>query len=847
MSCPASHELELFRMGELGGDDPRVVEAHVADCRSCGDALAALTAADQALFDDLQRAARRRRGDAVQAPSLNESLPPELVGYTHTRVIHRGPRGGVHLATDPDGRNVAIKILLGGSWTSARDHQRFAREIALAQCLDDPRIVPIEGSGTSSEGAAYFVMPYVDGRELDAHAREVAPDLAERVRLGVEICAAVAHAHARGVVHRDLKPANILVDRGGQPRILDFGLAKLEAETGDGMASGSVTWSGQFVGTPAYAAPEQLTGGAHRVTARSDVYALGVVLYQLLADAMPYDVNGTLADLAHRVARDEPRELGKHVPAALRVVVLRALEKEPARRYADAGALGAALGGWSDPGRAGSGAPWRYLAGRYLRRHRRALLAQAAVSAVILAIAVGWLAMHFRVEGHRRAAGEIQEVLGELIRAAGPERMGGDVALVDVVDQVARRLQGRLEHAPEAHAAVQSAIGDTYFRLLRFDAAAEHLRLAQRRDQAVRSAPTAVQARTRQQLALALSQLGDPAAIEHARAAVDLWREVAGADSPQYAAGRRALGFTLLHAVTPQLEAARPHLEFALAAFEDAGRSEREAARSAQRLAEWHWAAADGAAAAPFFAAATETFERAAHRRSAWAVDCFRQHARFLQTLGEFRRAEVLLQRSIELTAEVLGEHLVPEVLWQSAWLNLRKGDDAEAERWALRALQRELLSWARRRPDEAAHLEALAAAMVTGLHTDAGRAAALAGFAELRRYRGLGDYEVSRRLSTLARLADRRGQPGFAEAAWRAALEFECRAFGRDCPVRLDALERLGELLCAQGRGPEAVAPLQDALAQRRRLGTLDEPGGVAVQALYGRCCDAAGGERTK
>lgn len=296
-----------------------------------------------------------------------------IPGYDLVRPISHGAQAVVYLAFQRStGRKVAVKVLKWGPMSGPAERARFDREARILAVLNHPGVVPILDRGATPEGWSYLVMDYVPGRSLDEHLvmcrRQPAgkpTGEAALLRLFLKIADAVNAAHLRGVVHRDLKPSNIRVDEHGEPRVLDFGIARspldgLGSSAGsDGGSSGPLTMTGQFVGSLPWASPEQAEGRTEAVDQRSDVYALGIILYQMLTGRFPYEVSGSFRDVMNNIltaAPVPPSQVSGVSPApaagagrsakarpgsppagALDAIVLRALAKPPDDRYSLAG------------------------------------------------------------------------------------------------------------------------------------------------------------------------------------------------------------------------------------------------------------------------------------------------------------------------------------------------------------------------------------------------------------------------------------------------------------------------------------------------------------------------------
>lgn len=343
-------------------------------------------------------------GEAGAANPAGADGPLRLFGdYELLGEVGRGGMGVVYRARQRSlGRLVAVKLLLLGRFAGADAEARFQREAEAAARLRHPHVVPVFEVGRH-EDQPFFSMEFVTGRDLDSLVREHPLAPVEAARLVERIARAVQHAHEHGIVHRDLKPSNILVDELGEPRVTDFGLAKL-AEGGP-----ELTTTGQVLGTPGFLAPEQAgSGDGQQITPLADVYSLGAILYHALTGRAPF-AGASVAETLRQIADHEPpspRVLNPAIPRDLETITLRCLAKEAARRYPDAAELAEELGRFQrgEPIRARPLAPaertWRWA-----RRHPAAAL--ALVLGFILAVGgplMAWRINLLRLQAESLAA-----------------------------------------------------------------------------------------------------------------------------------------------------------------------------------------------------------------------------------------------------------------------------------------------------------------------------------------------------------------------------------------------------------------------------------------------------------
>jgi serine/threonine protein kinase len=271
-----------------------------------------------------------------------------LPGYRIIREIHRGGQGIVFEAIqESTQRTVAVKILLQGDLAGERARWRFEQEVRLVAQLRHANIVTVHDSGIH-QGRYFYAMDYVRGQPLDSHVRSAERSIPQIVRLFVEVCDAVSYAHQHGVIHRDLKPSNILVGQDGRPQVLDFGLAKIVG-AGEQAGDASVTVAGQIMGTVRYMSPEQTKGEPDSIDVRTDVYSLGVILYELLTGVPPYPTNLEFVTALQNIRVMDPvrpSRVRRELNSELDAIVLRSMAKEPERRYQSANQFMADLVAW---------------------------------------------------------------------------------------------------------------------------------------------------------------------------------------------------------------------------------------------------------------------------------------------------------------------------------------------------------------------------------------------------------------------------------------------------------------------------------------------------------------------
>ena len=452
--------------------------------------------ADAALRAQVERllAADAAADDFLERPLSASTLPDDVERGAHVqagarfgawrtlRRIGAGGMGEVWLAARADGafeQQVAIKRLLYPTTELVR---RFQHERRVLAGLQHPHIARLFDAGLGEDGAPYFVMEYVEGELLTSYCALHGLDPAARIELFLQVCDAVQHAHRSLVVHRDLKPSNVLVTVDGVAKLLDFGIAKVIDATADGDATATLV---QRM-TPDYAAPEQIRG--ETVTTATDVYALGVLLHELLAGERPYRLSGWHADLARALAEAKPQPVSaaaarstgaerawtRRLRGDLDRIVAKAMAPEPERRYASADALADDLRRHLD-GRpiSARGDDAAYRVRRFVGRHRGSVAAAVAISiALVAATAISLRQAHFaneqatRAEEKSHTADAVKGYLLSVFASANPYNTDGKVVTArDLLEGGLAQVDKKLAGQPQVQAEIYAAFVETFMQL----------------------------------------------------------------------------------------------------------------------------------------------------------------------------------------------------------------------------------------------------------------------------------------------------------------------------------------------------------------------------------------------
>jgi serine/threonine protein kinase/tetratricopeptide (TPR) repeat protein len=459
------------------------------------DQVESLLGASDRSLGHLHRAVHEEASQ-VHAPAVVPAPGDRIGPYRVGEVIGEGGMGVVLRATRDDDEyheEVALKLVRGG-WLGAETLRRFREERQILANLRHPNIASLLDGGTTEAGAPFLVMEYVQGDPITDYCQNHRLSVEDRLRLFATVCRTVDHAHHNLVVHRDVKPSNILVTPEGQPRLLDFGIAKLLNPV---ESDGHETGTGTFLLTPSAASPEQVQGGS--VTPATDVYALGLLLYQILTGLQPQQgETDTPQELIHLVCDHDPdrpsvavrkrstsatdgtvsafsghdENLSRRLRGDLDAIVMRAIRKDPLLRYASAGELADDIERHLDHQPvAARRHSRRYVASRFIRRHR---LGVTAATVALSTLLVGFVGTGLALVEARRAQAEaestaarlaaLNEFMSDMLTAPTAEGGGPDILVVDVLNQGAAGLED-LQSAPDVRAEIAATLGAVHHRL----------------------------------------------------------------------------------------------------------------------------------------------------------------------------------------------------------------------------------------------------------------------------------------------------------------------------------------------------------------------------------------------
>ena len=828
-------------------DDPEVrrqVEAMLADHDRAGDAMS------PGLRSVLQPAA----GDPAK--------PGDRIGpYTLTRRIGEGGMGVVFEAEqeEPVRRKVALKLIKWGMDTR-QVVARFEAERQALAMMTHPGIARVLDAGATEEGRPYFVMELVDGKPIHEYCDAGRLDTAARLALFRDVCAAVQHAHQKGVIHRDLKPANVLIaeeDGRPQPKVIDFGIAKAIEKP---LTERSVfTELGQLIGTPEYMSPEQASGADDAVDTRTDVYALGIVLYQLLTGALPLDPErlrqGGFEEILRRIRetepplpsarRREPSSLMRELRGDLDWIVMKALEKEPARRYDSVSELAADIERHlkSEPVSAGPPSA-SYRARKFLRRHR---VGVAAASLVLIAIVAGGALatvgfLRAAKESRARAleaetARQVSEFLVELFEVSAPgDRKPSSMTAIEILEQGAARIDEDLADQPLVRARMLTVLGEVHRQLGQLDEARPLLEqsLEIREERLPADHPDV--ATTLFELAVLLREMDAyDEARPHFERAAEIRRAAFGPDDPSVAQVLGNLG--RLEQDTGEYDAARERYGESVAILERHAESEpKKLAATLHRMAVLERELGN-------YDESRALFDRVLEIERAHYGNIHHQIGQTLGSLGalcsesgDYDCARETLAEALAIFEEVLEpDHLdIAKLLGILGDVATYTGDYEQARAYQERALTIKERVLDPEHTDVAISLINLGNLLVSMEEYDDARGRFEASKAIFEKQLGAEHVYVSYPVSGLGDVAAEAGDHSTARRHYELALALRESSFGADHPVTSLSRVNLGTTWLELGDGKRAAEMCGAAVTALREAVEPDHP--YLAAALHGQ-----------
>ena len=721
----------------------------------------------------------------------------ERIGpYRIRRLIGEGGMGLVYEAEqeEPIRRRVALKVIRVGMDTR-EVVARFASERQALALMSHPHIAQVFDGGATNEGRPFFVMELVEGVPITEYADRNGLSVSARVELFIDVCRAIQHAHQKGIVHRDLKPANVLVaEVDGQPvpKVIDFGVAKaIEQRLTE---RSQYTQQGRILGTPEYMSPEQAEMSPD-IDTRTDIYGLGVLLYELLTGHLPFDFrNSSYSDIQRRIRSEDPPRPSTRVSAAgpdtesiarrrstetavlrrelkgdLDWIVMKALEKERSQRYAAASELAADLERSlrNEPVLASPHSP-AYRLRKFARRHKFGVAAAAVIAALLLGFAITTRAQSQRIaaalqraDRERGKAERVSTFLVELFRVSDPgEGRGGNLPAREILDRGSARIAAELRAEPEVQAALMETMGRVYRNLGLY-----------------------------------------PKAASLHESALALRRTTRGDSGPEVARAMYELGHSLQ--LSGDLDRSETLIRDALARQRALlGQDHLDTADTLNQLGAIRQARSDFPDAEAQYAAALAVRRKLLDPADSLIAQSVRGLGTALQAQGDFDGAERLFRDALAADRRVLGPDHLQTIAsqWSLASVLNRKGDKAAAER-----TYREVLA-ARRRvlgakhPTVADSLNALAALLYERGENAGAEGSSREALAIQREVLGPAHPRLTATINNLALAVQERGDFASAEALYREALDINRKIFGEEHTLVAGNWNNLGLMFYEKG-----------------------------------------------
>jgi eukaryotic-like serine/threonine-protein kinase len=801
-------------------------------------------------------------GTPVEAPRTPRlfGLESDTIGpYRILRPLGQGGMGMVFLAAHEEhgiSRTLALK-LLRRDFEVPRLLERFSAERRILGRLEHPGIARLISAGATASGQPYFAMEFVEGTDLVHYCRERQADTATRLQLFLHVCDAVEYAHQQLVVHRDLKPGNILVTADGRPKLLDFGIAKLLDHDDD---TGTRTRTGPWF-TPEYASPEQVRG--EPVSTQSDVYALGVILYELLTGSRPFDLRGLSPAALEQVvttnvpdrpsARAGDARLSRALQGDLDTIVLKALAKEPSRRYAGVRDLADDVRRHlaHEPVRARPYS-WPYRASRFVQRHRLGVSTAAIVTISLVGTlaAVSWQAAVAARERDRaeRALVESQDVsrfLAELFQAADPARMAGDTVAARAILRRGVATVEQLANQPLVQARMLDALGMVFVNLGEYERAREFLARAlalRQRHLGAQDQDVGESLRHMGRVFRALSRYAEAESVY--LAALDMFRSTRGERSLEVAGTLEDLGFLEPYLGRPRESTAYYRQALALQR-EIHGDRHTDVANVTLLLGLSLWRQGANRDALGLVQEAVMRYQRdAAPDDPRTGTAMFHLADLTVAITGDTVEAERLYREGLRIRRRTRGRLDTGSSHGRGSLASLlsARGEHAQAESLYHEVLDVALAVVGPEAPDIAAAMEALADELGRQHRYDEALPLQRRALAMWRRMVGPEHAAVASNMSGLADLLLEHGDYAEARTTLQETIAMRIRLNGARHPLVGSGYSALGEVLFREKRYQEAEVALQQALTILRSQLRDEQADVVITFRRLAAVCDAQG-----
>jgi non-specific serine/threonine protein kinase/serine/threonine-protein kinase len=834
---------------------------------------------------------------------INQALPTRNVEQAPTRrrigpyrlleKIGEGGMGEVWVAeqTEPVRRRVALKLIKRGM-DSDQVVARFEAERQALAMMDHPAIAKVFDAGQTDDGRPYFVMEYVDGLPVTEHCDKHKLTTRERLDLFVRVCEGVQHAHQKAIIHRDIKPTNVLVtlqDDKPVPKIIDFGVAKAVEQR---LTERTLyTELGVLVGTPAYMSPEQADLTGKNIDTRTDVYALGVLLYELLTGVLPFDPRDLreagfeeiirkireddpprpsarvsavdkLSTLSARNRGAEPGTLTRQIRGDLDWITMKALEKDRARRYGSVSDLATEIGRYlrDEPVLAGppSGI---YRARKFIKRHRVAVTVVTLVAVMLVAFSIVTTIQARRIAREAATAEQVSEFLVELFEVSDPsESRGNTITAREILDQGAEKIETELTDQPAVQARLMRTMAEVYFSVGLFEPAGPFLERATERFSTIFGQRHPETLRTRSMLGSFYRIRGRLEEAEEVLATVlAAQRERLGRHHPDSLETMRRLAW-LRHDQSRYEVLEEMHVEILEARRRILGEGHEDTITSMRDLADAYGHANKDDEKEKLLWDAVEVQRRTLGDDHPETLIAQSQFAWTFAKSGDYEEAQTRMEGLLEPYRRVFGENhpTTADLLYNLANVYERAGQTGKAVRTVQEAI--ELWGEARgaRHPDTLQAIQHLGAIYVNlGRFDDAGPLLEEA-LAVQREVVGADHEDTRRTMRWLAILDEREGRYSQAASRWREVLDANRSVYGTGDHRTVAMMTRLGRSLEQAGQATEAEAMLREAVTVARenlgedhfesleaqtRLGNLllNNQRYAEAEEVYSGCADVA------